>query len=97
MHAATSACGLLAVNIVNLRHCLIPHTSFCQSAELPFKEPVEIWAFGDPTIITATAIAPGKGMSRAVSPKYKLIERLRLPEIHPSSGVYNRCYPARPS
>jgi len=62
----------------------------CCYYEIPFKEPIEIWAFGDPTIITATAKAPGKGESRAVSPKYQLIERLLLPEIHPSSGVYER-------
>jgi hypothetical protein len=31
----------------------------CCYYDLPFTSPVEIWAFGDPTFITATAFAKG--------------------------------------
>ncbi|EKX49245.1 hypothetical protein GUITHDRAFT_104774 [Guillardia theta CCMP2712] len=50
-----------------------------------FYKPIQIWAKGYPTVITAVASAPGKTRSRTfLSPLYKLFEQLRDPVIEPA-------------
>ena len=44
----------------------------CCYYDIPFREPIEIWAYGEPTIVFATAVSPGITFAPSTSFRRKI-------------------------